>query len=230
VVRRVRRRFHVSSTELASPGQPLGDGVVELRLIGTGDLNMLERAARDPEISQRFGLSKPSEYLAGYQNAARDGTGAALAIRDVGGECYGLVTIEVRPSRRAEVGYWLLQEGRGRGRATRALRLVSRWALSQPRVARLELSTFPENTASQRVAERTGFQREGVLRSYQEIGGLCEDAVFFSLLPGDLDERAARAARAVRAPAFVLALLEDRAETLEILECVAAGLRLSGGA
>jgi [ribosomal protein S5]-alanine N-acetyltransferase len=67
---------------------------------------------------------------------------------------------------------------------------VSHWALSQPDVARLELSTSPDNAASQRVAERSGFRREGVLRSYHVVDGRREDAVFFSLLPDDLDERA----------------------------------------
>jgi RimJ/RimL family protein N-acetyltransferase len=174
-------------------------------------------------VTLRSVLSKPSEYLAHYQNALRNGTGAALAIRDVGGECFGLVWIELRTSGRAEVGYWLLPEGRGRGRATRALQLVSRWALSQPRIARLELSTSPENTASQRVAERSYFQREGVFRSHHEVGGRRGDAVFFSLLPGNLDERAARA------PAFVLTWFVDRTEIHDVLEWVAAGVRLSGG-
>ena len=71
------------------------------------------------------------------------------------------------------------------------MQLVSRWALSQPGVARIELATSPENTASQRVAERSGFQREGVLRSYNLVDGSREDAVFFSLLPGELEENRA---------------------------------------
>jgi RimJ/RimL family protein N-acetyltransferase len=178
-----------------SEGSPLSDGVVELRLIEKRDLDTVRRAARDSEIRRRFGLLKesPSEYFARYREASRAGSGAAFAICDVGGECAGFVTVELREAGRAELGYWLLPEGRGRGRATRALRLVSRWALSQPDVARLELSTSPENTASQRVAERSGFRREGVLRSYHVVDGRREDAVFFSLLPGDLDERAASA-------------------------------------
>ena len=100
----------------------------------------------------------------------------------------GLAIAENRDAGRVELGYWLLPEGRGRGRATRAVQLVSRWALSQPGVARLELATASENTASQRVAERSGFQREGVLRSYNLVDGSREDAVFFSLLPGELEE------------------------------------------
>jgi RimJ/RimL family protein N-acetyltransferase len=179
-----------------SPRDPsLSDGVVELRLIDRRDLETIKRAAHDPEIRPRFALLKarPTEYFDRYRQLSRSGNGAAFAICDVGGESLGLATVENRDSGRVELGYWLLPEGRGRGRATRALRLVSRWALSQPGVARLELATSPENTESQRVAERSGFLREGVLRSYHVVDGRREDAVFFSLLPGELEERVADA-------------------------------------
>src|SRR5512146_2713173 len=79
-------------------------------------------------------------------------------------------------------------EARGKGLATRAVRLISRWALRELGLPRLGLFTEPWNVASQRVAERAGFQREGVLRSWTEIDGRRRDYVSFSLLPGDLAE------------------------------------------
>jgi RimJ/RimL family protein N-acetyltransferase len=174
----------------SSQGPLLSDGVIELRLIDERDLDAINRAARDSEIRRRFALLKarPSEYFDRYRQLVRDENGAAFAICDVGGECLGLATAEKRGGGRVELGYWLLPEGRGQGRATRALRLVSRWALNQPGVARLELATAPDNAASQRVAERSGFRREGVLRSYHVVDGRREDALFFSLLPDELDE------------------------------------------
>jgi ribosomal-protein-alanine N-acetyltransferase len=181
---------------MSTSAQHLGltDGVIELRPIDERDLSAIQRASRDPEIHRRFALLKatPNEYFHRYRRLVRAGTGAAFAICDVGGECLGLVTVENRDAGRVELGYWLLPEGRGRGRATRALRLASRWALAQSGVSRLELATSPENAASQRVAERSGFRREGVLRSYHVVDGRREDAVFFSLLPGELDEPAPR--------------------------------------
>ncbi len=52
---------------------------------------------------------------------------------------------------------------------------------------RLELITDPENHASQRVAAKVGFQREGVLRSHlPHPDGRRRDSVMFSLLPGEL--------------------------------------------
>ena len=87
---------------------------------------------------------------------------------------------------RAIVEYWLVAEGRGGGRATRAVRLASVWALGEGGIARLQLWTEPENLASQAVAARSGYRREGVLRKYDEIGGRRVDSVMFSLLPEDL--------------------------------------------
>ena len=65
-------------------------------------------------------------------------------------------------------GYWVAGEARGRGVATEALRALCRWAVETLDVKRLELMTDPENIASQRVAEKAGFQREGLLRSSLE--------------------------------------------------------------
>jgi RimJ/RimL family protein N-acetyltransferase len=191
-VRRIRCRPRVPGMALSSPVVPLTDGVVELRPIDKRDLELIERGARNPEIRREFTLLrlKPSSYLARYRKASREKCAAALAICEPGGECFGLVTAEAHDRGKVELGYWMLPEGRGRGRAKRAVRLVSRWALSQPGVDRLQLATSPKNTASQRVAEYSGFQREGLLRSYQVVNGRREDAVFYSLLPDELDHRA----------------------------------------
>jgi len=59
----------------------------------------------------------------------------------------------------AEVGYWLRPQARGHGAATIALRLVSRWACEKLGIERLNLTTAPQNTASQRVADRAGFTK-----------------------------------------------------------------------
>lgn len=87
---------------------------------------------------------------------------------------------------RAAVGYWLAPSARGRGVATRTLRLLSRWAFAELSISRLELTCAPDNVASQRVATRCGFTREGLLRSHIRFQGGRRDTVMFSLLPGEL--------------------------------------------
>ena len=66
---------------------------------------------------------------------------------------------------------------------------LSRHALEELELQRLELVTDPDNVASQRVAEKVGFQREGVLRAHlRHPDGRIRDSVMFSLLPGELRE------------------------------------------
>ena len=70
--------------------------------------------------------------------------------------------------------------------ATRALRLLSRWALSEHGLARVQLIVEPENVASIRVAENAGFQREALLRSYIELKGRRRDVYLYALLADDV--------------------------------------------
>jgi RimJ/RimL family protein N-acetyltransferase len=60
-----------------------------------------------------------------------------------------------------EVGYFLRPDVWGRGLATRSLLLVRDW-MAQP----LVLCTHPRNERSQRLAERAGFRRDGVVENY----------------------------------------------------------------
>jgi [ribosomal protein S5]-alanine N-acetyltransferase len=91
---------------------------------------------------------------------------------------------------RFEVGYWVRRERRRRGIASRALRLISAWALGDLGAARVQLHTDVENVPSQRVAENAGYTREGVLRSWLEHRGERRDHVLYSLLATDRYRRA----------------------------------------
>jgi RimJ/RimL family protein N-acetyltransferase len=95
------------------------------------------------------------------------------------------ITVKESDPAVAEIGYWLAPEARGRGIATRALRLLATWSLRELPIDRLQLTTDVENEASQRVAARGGFVREGVLRAWYDRRGERRDAVVFSLLPGE---------------------------------------------
>jgi [ribosomal protein S5]-alanine N-acetyltransferase len=64
--------------------------------------------------------------------------------------------------------------------------MLSVWALTALGLERLELLANPRNEASQRLAERAGFTREGTLRRYRRRHGVREDLVMFSMLADDL--------------------------------------------
>jgi RimJ/RimL family protein N-acetyltransferase len=86
---------------------------------------------------------------------------------------------------RAEVGYWLSREARGQGHATRAVRLITAWGFRSLALQRIDLMAATENPASQRVADRCGFTREAVLRSYLQAKEGRQDMVAFGLLASD---------------------------------------------
>ena len=115
---------------------------------------------------------------------------ATFSICDANGGCVGDVFVNLSRKRRGSVSYWLLPEARGKGLARRTVTLVSRWAFGELALVRLALFTEPSNRQSQRVAERSGFHREGVLRSYTEIDRRSVDNVAYSLLPSDLNNAA----------------------------------------
>jgi [ribosomal protein S5]-alanine N-acetyltransferase len=87
----------------------------------------------------------------------------------------------------AGIGYWVLARARGRGFASAAARLLTRWAIAEAGLRRIEGLVEPGNIASVRVLERCGFQREGLLRDFLELGadGRRGDAYVYSLLPSD---------------------------------------------
>lgn len=64
-------------------------------------------------------------------------------------------------TQQAMIGYGLLPPFRGRGFASRAVRLLTGWAFENIGLARIIAGTAPDNTASQAVLQRAGFFREG---------------------------------------------------------------------
>jgi len=174
--------------DLAVPDPPLSDGVVTLRLPDEQDLPAIERGIVDPQVVRWVGPTEHSAREVLEHNRARwaSGTGATFSICDPNDACLGHVWLNVADGMRGSVGYWLLPEARGKGFATRSVRLISRWAFEVLGLARLSLTAEPSNERSLRVAQRSGFVQEGLLRSFTDIGGRRVDCLVFSLLPGDL--------------------------------------------
>jgi RimJ/RimL family protein N-acetyltransferase len=83
---------------------------------------------------------------------------------------------------RAEVGYWVGRQARGRGVATTALNAVVEWAFATLAVRRVELHAAVENQASRKVAERAGFQQEGISRAWRLVRGTPTDFVLYARL------------------------------------------------
>ena len=179
-----------------APDRPLTDGVIALRPWRTDDVDPVVEMCQDPEI-QRF-TSVPANYtrddallfMAQQVAAQQRGDTVPFAIADATDDhVLGSIDVRQRDANRASIGYLVAAPARGRGVASRAVRLLSRWAVAELGVARLEIQVRPDNPASQTVAERAGFVREGVLRSHLLIKGRRYDAVVFSLIADDVGSR-----------------------------------------
>jgi RimJ/RimL family protein N-acetyltransferase len=180
---------------LAFPDPPLGAAGIVLRRLVTDDIPWITAACGDRDLSRYIPVIPypytQSDARAFVQHTARgwaEGTGAAFVIADAPtGDGLGTVGLHLfaDDAELAEVGYWLRKEARGRGAATAAVRLVAGWAFGTLGIERLNLITAPNNEASQRVAVRTGFTREGLLRAWMPTSNSRRDSIMFSLLPDD---------------------------------------------
>ena len=154
------------------------------------DVPLLAALVRDTEVVRwtdvppDYSEADGRDWLAHVESEHTRGRGVYLAVEE-GGVLAGACDIRVLASDPAvgELGFWLGPAARGRGVMTRAVRLISRWAFEELGLARVQLLAHPDNHASIQVAERAGFVREGILRSYREKGGRREDRLIFSLLP-----------------------------------------------
>ena len=139
---------------------------------------------------QPYGPDDALQWFATHPEAWRTGRSAAMAvIQTSSGRVVGSAELKVSDwsQRVGEVAYAVGPNDRDKGVATRAVKLLSRWAFGEVGLERLELFTHPENVASQRVAQKAGFVREGIACSARVMrSGQRVDLVRFSLARSNL--------------------------------------------
>ena len=152
-------------------------------------------ALQDPEIPRWTTIPSPygerdaREYLSRAEPDRLAGRELGLAVVDADGEAVlggcGLSRFDWTELT-CEIGYWVAKDARGRSVGTRAVLLLSRWALRSLDVERLELLADPRNEPSNRLAVSVGFRREGLMRAYRRRPEGRWDLVMYSLLEDDL--------------------------------------------
>jgi RimJ/RimL family protein N-acetyltransferase len=139
-----------------------------LRPLRHEDAPAIASGCADPDVP-RFIPFVPENYSADDAHAFLERTLArpaddpdrTLAITEPPADTLlGVLTMCAREG--GELGYWLAPQVRGRGLMTEAVRGAVAWAQEQG-IRCLTLRAHPENFASQRVAERAGFRRIGLV-------------------------------------------------------------------
>ena len=169
----------------------LSDDVVVLDAFTAADV-VTHLAGEDEEHARRFGwwpvASTEDSVRRAFERWQRDwamnGRTRAFAIR-ADAELVGGCELRLRIDGIVEASYWVHPRFRGRGFATRALRLVTEFAFAQLDAERAEIYVEVDNCASRAVAINAGYREEGVLRARQTIAGVRRDMVLYARLPNE---------------------------------------------
>lgn len=171
--------------------ETMTDGVVVLRKLREDDRAVTLSTFGDPLVRRWLNMpTKPTDadfdsvmrtIRSGFESGDRYDYAVTEQPSD---ESLGAVIASRRARDNFELAYLAREAGRGRGLMTRAVRLMCEWLFEQG-VGRLEVRTHPANEQSQLLAQRAGFQREGLERKSIWLHGKREDAIVWSLLPGD---------------------------------------------
>jgi len=157
------------------------------------DIAAIAEASRDPETQRRLNdgpLSEDAqrETVARAERQWATGRGAPFVIAGARDDRpLGLLNLQLREDEEVgNVAVSVFPEARGRGIASRALRLGALWGLRDLGLARVAAEAAVDNHASIRAIEKAGFQREGTLRAHCKTHGERHDCVMFSLVARDV--------------------------------------------
>jgi [ribosomal protein S5]-alanine N-acetyltransferase len=178
-------------------GESIDDARVSLRALQRSDasemaaMNARNRAdierVSPPRAVDVYTEAGQSERIDGILKQCERGTRVSWTIRvdDALAGDIELHGIHRGPVQEANVGYMVDAAFRGRGVATAALRLVVREAFGELRLHRLDAGAMPSNRGSQRVLEKAGFTRIGLLQRYLFVAGAWQDHVLYEIVGPD---------------------------------------------
>ncbi|WP_377890564.1 GNAT family N-acetyltransferase [Alkalihalobacillus sp. R86527] len=169
---------------------------LKLREVKTEDAEDMLIYLSEPDVVKHMGLA-PFQSIANaldeinwYKSIYNEGTGMrwGLSLKDSDkmiGSC-GFLNRNAKHSR-AEVGFEISKDHWGKGLASEALRAVIAFGFNELELERIEALIEPENHPSQRLVERQGFLKEGLLRHYEYTCGKFDDLYMYSILRADFE-------------------------------------------
>lgn len=161
--------------------------LAEEHLPGLTALTADAEAVRFTRLPEPMPEGFAETWLERYEKGRADGSAFGFAALDDDGAFLGIALApHVDPeAREVELGYIVAREARGRGVATEMVRRLTTWAFEELGALRVYLLIDVDNVASERVAERCGYTREGVLRNVFLKPGRRIDQSVWSRLASD---------------------------------------------
>ncbi|KAA0549860.1 GNAT family N-acetyltransferase [Bacillus sp. BGMRC 2118] len=151
------------------------------------DYNVMKYYGMEPFSSIEDAL----EEISWYESIVEKNTGIRWGITLKGqgrviGSC-GFLNI-VTQHYRSEIGFELSKDYWGQGIASEAVEAVIRYGFEQFNFQRIQALIEPLNHPSQKMVERLGFVKEGLLRNYEYTCGKFDDLLLYSLLLQDFHD------------------------------------------
>ena len=118
------------------------------------------------------------------------GEGYVFGIFAAAGDLVGGISLRnvVRAAwQNATLGYWIAEAYNGKGYATEAVKLATRFAFDHAHLHRVQAGTLLHNIGSQRVLEKAGYRFEGVSLRYLKINGRWQDHRMYAITIEDLE-------------------------------------------
>jgi len=168
-----------------------------LRKVTKDDAKSILKYLSDEEVMKYYGLepfksiNDALDEISWYQSIYSNKTGIrwGITLREQGvviGTCgfHKLVSQHFR----TEIGFELSKEQWGKGIALEAVEAIIKYGFEHMNVQRIEALIEPPNLSSQKLVEKMGFIREGLLRNYEFTCGKFDDLYMYSLLKQDFDK------------------------------------------
>lgn len=160
---------------------------VDLSLVERGELPILRDWYSDVDFVgefEPFQQQTLSELEKGYDGKSehneyfvqkKDGTRIGVVVHFKAGDQVG-------------IGYMLVPGERGKGYGSEAVQIIVDYLFLHKNIVRIQAETHTANMASQRVLEKAGFTKEGVIRKTFFSRGVWRDTAMFSILRDEWKE------------------------------------------
>lgn len=172
-----------------------GEKVI-LRAIERSDVPKLWEWTQDHEIMRFRDYPTPPSSLVEAEKEYDDNLGQPsehlhFAVCTLDGELIGEISLRYVDHRTGSAEFTIAignKEYWGRGYGSDATRALARFAFDQYNLHRITLYVHAFNERAIRAYEKSGFQREGLMREAHYMDGRYSDVVVMGLLPDDLDK------------------------------------------
>ena len=167
---------------------------LNLRRITKDDASSMLEYLSDVEVMKYYGLepfktiNDALREISWYQAIQNNKTGIrwGITLKEHGkiiGSCgfHSLVSQHFR----TEIGFELSKDYWGQGIASEAIEAICKHGFEDMKLQRIEALIEPLNIPSQKLVEKRGFMREGLLRKYEFTCGKFDDLYMYSLLKED---------------------------------------------